>query len=488
MINADPYINGEFVKFSNIKRTINPATMQYVTEYSEVDEAGVDNALTAAENAFRTWSKLNVTERASFLKRAADYIDMHRQDIADLITDEEGKTIAESLNEVNNAYKVLYYYYGEGRRVTSYVVQSEQDEVFAGTIRMPLGIVYVVSPFNSPFSIPFWNIAPALLHGNSVIFKPSSITTGVGHMVSMALHHAGIPPGVFNTLFGNSEMISQRLLNSKSVQAFAFTGGTEVGNKLSEINGRYKRRQILELGGKDPAIVCSDANLDLAVSSLLFASFSNAGQRCTAGSRIIIEEKIYDDFKRKFIEGSKKILVGYGKDKGVKMGPVAGSKQYSKVKAYIDDAIARGVAIGTDKREYSDKPDGYFIYPTIFTEVDKDDVLFQDEIFGPVAVLTSAKDVDEAFDLANHTKYGLVSAIYTTDIRKAFRAIDEIDAGVTFVNQGPTGIEYSLPYLGHKESGFGEELGLTSIMNYTKTKSIYIDYSYNRRPFFWDMK
>lgn len=488
MMNADPYINGEFVKFQSKRKTLNPAIMQTVTEYSEADEEGVERALISAEKAFGTWSRTNVTERANFLKKAADYIDAHRQEIAELITDEEGKTIGEALNEVNNAYKVLYYYFGEARRVTSYIVQSEQNNVFAGTIRMPLGVVYVVSPFNSPFSIPFWNIAPALLHGNTVIFKPSSITTGVGHMVSMAFHAAGMPPGVFNTLFGNSEMISQKILSRQSVQAFAFTGGTEVGNRLSEINGRYKRRQILELGGKDPAIVCADANLDLAVSSLLFASFSNAGQRCTAGSRIIVEEKVYEEFKKKFIEGAKRIKVGYGKNKDVKMGPVAGSKQYSKVRSYIEDAISRGVNLGTEERRYSENPEGYFIYPTVFTEVDKDDVLFQDEIFGPVAVLTPARDIDEALDLANHTKYGLVSAIYTTDIRKAFRAIDEIDAGVTFVNQGPTGIEYSLPYLGHKESGFGEELGLTSIMNYTKTKSVYIDYSYSKRPFFWDLK
>ncbi|WP_075056496.1 aldehyde dehydrogenase family protein [Thermogymnomonas acidicola] len=323
MINADPYINGEFVRFPSRKKTINPATMQGgVTEYSEVDEGGVEKALASAEHAFRSWSRTNVTERAVFLKKAADYIDAHRQDIAELITDEEGKTIGEALNEVNNAYKVLYYYFGEGRRVTSYVVQSEQNEVFAGTIRMPLGVVYVVSPFNSPFSIPFWNIAPALLHGNTVIFKPSSITTGVGYMVSVAFHAAGIPPGVFNTLFGNSDMISQKILSRESVQAFAFTGGTEVGNKLSEINGRYKRRQILELGGKDPAIVCADANLDLAVSSLLFASFSNAGQRCTAGSRIIVEEKVYDEFKKRFVEGVKKIKVGgVWKEQGREDGP-----------------------------------------------------------------------------------------------------------------------------------------------------------------------
>ncbi|MEM3333717.1 MAG: aldehyde dehydrogenase family protein [Thermoplasmata archaeon] len=484
-MDAHSYINGKFLKREPTKKTINPATLETVTEYSIAVKEDIENSINIAQKGFELWNKINVTERGLILKKVADLIDLKRREIAELITREEGKTISESLNEVNNAYKILYYYFGESRRVTSYVVQSEQNNVFASTIRVPLGIVYIITPFNSPFSIPFWNIAPALLHGNSVIFKPSHITAGVGHMISLLFDEAGVPPGVFNTIIGDADLISNTILNDKRVQLVAFTGGTDTGNKLSVLNGKYKRRQILELGGKNAAIVLSDANLDLAVSSLLFASFSNAGQRCTASSRIIVEEGIEKEFIDKFTFHAKKIVVGNGLDPNVRMGPVAGENQYKKVKSYIERACEKGLNMKLGKCNYDETPNGYFIYPTIFVNVNKDDELFKDEIFGPIVSITTAKNLDEAIELANYTKYGLVSAIYTKDIKSAFRAVNEIDSGVTFVNQGPTGIEYSLPYLGHKESGFGEELGLTSIMNYTKTKSIYIDYSYEKRPFFW---
>jgi len=482
---AYPYINGKFLKGELNKKTINPADLSTVTEYHEMNEKEITESINFAEEAFHKWKQINVIERAELLKKVADLINSEKEEIAKLITMEEGKTYKESLNEVNNAYKVLYYYYGEARRILSEIIKSEQNEVFAGTIRQPLGIVYVITPFNSPFSIPFWNIAPALLHGNTILFKPSSITAGVGFKIAELFDKATAPSGIFNLLLGNSKLISDILLNDSRIQAVAFTGGTEVGNELSELNGKFKRRQILELGGKDPAIVLKDANLDLAISALLFASFSNAGQRCTAGSRIIVEKPIYSEFINKFTEKSKNIKVGNGLKEDVLMGPVAGKKQYEKVKRYIENAFNRGIKTTTNKRIYDDNPNGYFIYPTIFYDVDKDDELFQDEIFGPVVSIVSAENLDEAIELANYSRYGLVSAIYTTDIRSAFRAIEEIDAGVTFVNQGPTGIEYSLPYLGHKESGYGEELGLTSIKNYTKTKSIYIDYSYKKRSFFW---
>jgi aldehyde dehydrogenase (NAD+) len=480
-----PYVNGKFLKGELTKKTINPADLSIVTQYYEMNNEEIQESIDSAEKAFQKWSKINIIERGDLLKKVADLIDKNREDIAKIITMEEGKTYKESLNEVNNAYKVLYYYYGETRRVISEIIKSEQNEVFAGTIRQPLGIIYVITPFNSPFSIPFWNIAPALLHGNTVLFKPSSLTVGVGFKIAELFDKAGTPPGVFNLLIGNSNNISRVLLNDQRIQAVAFTGGTEVGNEISQINGKFKRRQILELGGKDPAIVLNDADIDLAISALLFASFSNSGQRCTAGSRIIVEETIYPEFIKKFSERAKNIKVGNGLNPDTQMGPVAGKKQYEKIKGYIERAYERGIKYSTLKRSYIENPDGYFIYPTIFFDVDKDDELFQDEIFGPVVSITPAKNLDDAITLANYSKYGLVSAIYTKDLRSAIRAIDEIDSGVTFVNQGPTGIEYSLPYLGHKESGYGEELGLTSIKNYTKTKSFYIDYSYNKRPFFW---
>lgn len=481
-----PLINGKSERSEYKFTTLNPATLESVAEVFMANEQEIKDSVDGCEMAFEEWSRLNITKRAEYLKKVADLIEGERDEIAALITREQGKTYKESYNEVNNAYKVLYYYYGEARRTTSTVVKSEQDTIFSATVRRPLGIVFVVTPFNSPFSIPFWNIAPALLHGNTVIFKPSSVTAAVGGKISELFQRAGLPAGVMNTLHGDARKISEIILNDDRCKSLAFTGGSEVGNKLSEINGKYRRRQILELGGKDPAIVLSDADIELAVSSLLFASFSNAGQRCTAGSRILVERSIYDVFLEKFANRARTIKVGNGMDRETMMGPVASLKQYRIVSSYIADGSERGIDIKLGKREYPVDPErGYFIDPTIFSEVDRKDRLAQEEIFGPVVSLIPVDDLNDAIEAANSTEYGLVSAIYTKDLQAAFRSIDEIDAGVTFVNQGPTGIEYSLPYMGTRKSGFGEELGLTSINNYTKTKSIYIDYSYSRRPFFW---
>ncbi len=486
MIEIAPIINGKTVTSEKKFQTINPATLEPVADVVSATEDQVKEAIDDSQRAFEEWSRLNITKRAEFLKRTADLIDQQRDEIATLITKEEGKPYGEAYNEVNNVYKVLYYYYGEARRTTSTVVKSEQDNVFSATVRRPLGIVYVLTPFNSPFSIPFWNIAPALLHGNTAIFKPSSVTSAVGQKAAELFQKAGLPSGVMNILHGNAEMISETILNDDRCKVLALTGGREVGEKLSVLNGKYMRRQILELGGKDPAIVLADADMNLALSSLLFASFSNAGQRCTAGSRILIDRKIYDEFSEKFTKKAMGIKVGNGMDKETRMGPVASLKQFRTVTSFIGDGVKRGVKLRTGKKEYPEKPEkGYFIEPTIFSEVNRKDRLAQEEIFGPVVSLIPVDGLNDALDVANSTDYGLVSAIYTKDIQAAFRAIDEIDAGVTFVNQGPTGIEYSLPYLGSKKSGYGEELGLTSINNYTRTKSIYIDYSYSRRSFFW---
>ncbi len=486
MIEVTPIINNEKVTSERNFQTINPATLEPVATVVSATEEQVKDAVDHSEVAFGDWSRLNITKRGEFLKTVADLIDQQRDEIATLITKEQGKPYSEAYNEVNNGYKVLYYYYGESRRTTSTVVKSEQDNVFSATVRRPLGIVFIITPFNSPFSIPFWNIAPALLHGNTVIFKPSSVTSAVGAKIAELFQKAGAPPGVMNTLHGNAEMISDTILNDYRCKALAFTGGSEIGEKLSTLNGKYRRRQILELGGKDPAIVLSDADMELALSSLLFASFSNAGQRCTAGSRILIERKIYDEFTEKFTKMARGIKMGNGMDKDTRMGPVASIKQYRKVTSFVQDGINRGLDIRLGRKEYSEKPEkGYFIEPTIFSEVNREDKLAQEEVFGPVASLISVDDLDDAISVANNTEYGLVSAIYTKDIQAAFRSIDEIDAGVTFVNQGPTGIEYSLPYQGTKKSGYGDELGLSSINNYTQAKSIYIDYSYSKRPFFW---
>ncbi len=466
--------------------TYNPATKEKVAKVYKANEEIVREALDSSSSAFDSWSNTNIVKRAEYLKKMADIIDSNREELAKILTIQQGKTLAETKNEINNGYKVLYYYYGEARRTTSYLVKSESDEVFMGTVRMPLGIVYVITPFNSPFSIPFWNIAPALLHGNTVIFKPASITSLVSKKIQEIFLKSGLPSGVVNVLYGSSEMLSNIILNDERVQAVAFTGGSEVGLKLSEINGKMKRRQILELGGKNAAIVMDDCDLERTVASLLFAAFSNAGQRCSAASRLLVHTNIYDKFMNLFKKGMDNIKVGNGLDPSVHMGPVASEYQFQSVWEYINNAISRGIKPTKGGFNYNDhRKEGYFIPPTLFEIDDPNDKLAQEEIFGPVITVSPIKNLEEGINIANKSQYGLISAVYTENISNAFMIIDKTDTGVTSVNLGPTGIEYSVPYQGNKKSGFGEELGLTSIMNYTKTKSIYIDYSKKKRDFFW---
>ncbi len=468
----------------------NPATNEVIAHAAKGNAEDAKAAIDAAEEAFDKWSETPPPQRAEVLFKVGEMIREQREELARILTLEEGKALKESLGEIDEGYDTVMYLAGEGRRSWSNVTTSEQPRKFAMVVRRPVGIVVAITPWNFPFSIPIWKIPPALVAGNTVVFKPASNTPLIGFKILQMFIKAGIPRGVLNMITGPGATVGEALINDPRVKLVTFTGETTTGKRIAEVNARYLRRQVLELGGKNPLIVAADAELEVTVKAALFAAFSNAGQKCTAASRIIVEKPILAKFIKRFIGGVEKLVVGNGMKAGVEVGPLNSKSQLDKTRKYVKIGQEEDAKLLTGGYEYKDKERtrGNFYPPTVFSEVSNDMRIAQDEIFGPVTAIIPAENVDEAIEIANDTRYGLTSAIYTKDIRSAFKAIKQLQSGIGYVNQGPTAAEVHLPFGGIKDSGFGREAGEVAIENYTEKKAIYIDYSYADRPWYFPWK
>lgn len=488
---AKLFVNGEFMDSSS-KETFdvtNPATGASIGSAASAAPDDVKAAIDAARSSFQQWSNTPASERADILFRVGELIRQNQNELAAAVTIEEGKALREALAEVKQAYNTVMYFAGEGRRMWSHVTTSEQQDKQTFTIRRPLGVAAIITPWNFPIMIPFWGLAPALICGNAVIFKPASYTPLIGSKIVELFVRAGIPKGVLNLVTGSGAKIGGALIDQPGINVVTFTGESQTGRDIAQINARYLRRQVLELGGKNPLIVAKDANLEVAVGGALWSAFSNAGQKCTAASRIIVEEEILEKFTRVFVENTKRLVVGDGLRAGVEVGPLVSEGGWDKTKKYVQigkDEGATLLAGGADYRSDSNNElsKGYFYSPTVF-KGSNDMKISREEIFGPVTTIIPAENLNGAFQIANDTTYGLASAIYTTNLRATFRALYEIDAGVTFVNQGPVGIEVGASFGGIKDSGFGRELGEVAIDDYTEKKTAYIDYSDRVQPWFY---
>ncbi|MDH2900169.1 MAG: aldehyde dehydrogenase family protein [archaeon] len=489
MMQSKLIVGGRYRESEKSFDVINPATKQIIGRSAIASSQDVKDAIDLADEAYHKWSRVPSVERAEVIFRVARLIKDRQDDLSRLITIEEGKTLRESRGEVTDAYKACMYFASEGRRMHTYVTPSEQEEKQCMSIRRPLGVVAIITPWNFPISTPFWGLAPAVVMGNSVIFKPSSLTSLIGEKIAQLFLDAGLPEGVLNLVTGPGATVGNNILNNPKVKAVTFTGESKTGHSISELNSKFFRRQALELGGKNPLIVAKDADLNLTVAAALFAAFGNTGQRCTAASRIIVEESIRAEFTKRFVQQASKLIVGNGLNDNVEMGPLVSDQAQMKVIDYVKIGKEEGAKILTGGFLYEDeRKNGFFYPPTVFGDVDNEMRIAQDEIFGPVVTIISAKNIDEAFSIANDTKYGLSSAIYTQNLKTAFLAIEQIEAGVTFVNQGTAGIEVTLPYGGVKESGIGKELGEAALEQYTEMKAVYIDYSLKSRPWFYSWK
>jgi len=470
----------------------NPATKQTLANVASGTEEDVKAGIDAAYEAFPNWSQTTAPERAEILFKVGQLIQENMEQLARTITLEEGKALTEARAEVKQGYNTVMYFAGEGRRMLSNVTPSETKDKLTMTIRRPLGVTAVITPWNFPMMIPFWNISPALVCGNTVVFKPASFTPITASKFVQLFVKAGLPRGVLNLITGPGGRVGRTLVESDKIRVCAFTGESETGKEIAQTSAKCLRRQVLELGGKNPLIVASDADLAVAVGGALWSAFSNAGQKCTAASRIIVEEHILDRFAKTFAEAATKLVVGNGLDPSTEMGPLISEAALTKTKEYAEIGKREGAKLLAGGSDYKDAkgPDlqrGNFHQPTVFSGTNSMQIS-QDEIFGPITTIISARNIQDAISIANDTRYGLASAIYTKDIRNAMKAAYDIDAGVTFLNQGPVGIEVGASFGGVKDSGFGRELGEVGIEDYTEKKTLYLDYSYRVHPFFYPWK
>jgi alpha-ketoglutaric semialdehyde dehydrogenase len=484
---ARNFIGGEWVQSKGPRRQErrNPANhddVVGVVTLSTRDEA--QQAIAAAAAAFPMWRATPAPIRGRAIATAAQIMSERQQELGRLLTREEGKTLAESAGEIQRSINILEYMAGEARRIGGETLPSELPKNFAYTIRQPLGVVACITPWNFPVAIPVWKIAPALVAGNTVVFKPATLTAFTAMMVIEIFQQAGVPGGVLNLVIGSGNDVGDELLENPAVKAVSFTGSNEVGASIYAKGAKRMIKVQCEMGGKNPVVVLRDADLNLAVEGTLQGAFGSTGQRCTATSRVIVEESIADEFVRLLIERSSQLKVGDGSQGDVKVGPSVDDAQFNTVLKYLNIGKQEGatLACGGDRLRGVEYDKGLFVAPTIFDHVKPHMRIAQEEIFGPVLSVIRVKDLQQALEVANGVTFGLSSSIYTRDVSKVFEFIDHIETGITHVNSSTTGGEAQVPFGGIKGTGVGpREQGSGALDFYTELKAVYVDYTGAKR-------
>jgi aldehyde dehydrogenase (NAD+) len=475
------YIDGKWVKSASGKtfETKNPATGETLAVISQGGREDMGRAIDAAERAFPKWRKCPPPKRAEILLKASVILRERKQDLAETVTKEMGKVIAEGKGDVQEGIDFFEYISGEGRRMFGETTTSELQSKFCMTVRQPIGIVGCITPWNFPMAIPCWKLGAILMAGNAAVFKPATLTPLCLVKLVEVFEAAGLPAGVLNLVPGPADTVGTEILENPKVNVISFTGGVETGKEIYTRAAKQLKRVGLELGGKNPLIVMDDANLDLAVDGVLFAAFGTAGQRCTATSRLIIHEKVYAATMEKLLAPTKALKLGNPLDPKIDVGPVASEQQEKNILAYIKIGLDEGAKLtcGGKKLTGGEYDRGFFIQPTIF-EAKHGMRITKEEIFGPVLSVMKAKDYDEAVHIANDVEYGLSSSIYTRNVNLAFRAVEDLQAGITYINAPTIGAEVHLPFGGVKHTGNGaREAGTSAIEEFTEIKTVYIDYS-----------
>ncbi len=476
------YIGGEWQETASGKTfpDINPADKdELVACFQQSDAGDVKRAIEAASRAFEEWRRYPPVRRAQILSQALALLKERREDLAGDLTIEEGKTLKESRAEVASAIKEMEFQIGQGRRISGKSGSPEREKGLSYTVRQPLGVVSVLSPWNFPVNVPCRKLTPALAAGNTVVFKPASFTPLSGLRLVEIFVEAGIPKGVLNLVTGSGSEIGNELIANSSIKAVSFTGSTEVGLKINEVASQNMTKVQLEMGGKNPALVLEDADLRLAADDVALAAYSCSGQWCTSTSRVILIEKIADEFIDILIEKTGKIKVGNGLNPDVSMGPLAGESQLKKVLDYIEIGKSEGarLIVGGKRIKGSKNDKGFFIEPAIFIDVKPGMRIAREEIFGPVLSIIRVDSFEEALKTANGVRHGLSSSVYTRDISKGLRFIEDSEVGMTHLNLPTSYKEVHLPFGGIKSSGIGlPEAGEKGIEFFTENKSVYINY------------
>lgn len=477
------FIDGKFVPARSGKtyENRNPADTEDLIGIFPLSGAeDVDDAVQAAKRAYPSWRSLPVPKRGEIILRATEILIRRKEELARLMTREMGKVLKETRGDVQEAIDTGLYAAGESRRLWGKVVPSELPNKAAFVTRQPMGVWGMICPWNFPMAIPSWKVFPALICGNTVVIKPATLTPASVHEFVSALTEAGVPAGVVNIVYGAGGEVGEALLTHPDVCGISFTGSSVVGRHIAEVCGRQLKRCSLELGGKNGQIVLADADLNLALEGVLWGAFGTTGQRCTATSRLILEQAIYEEFLEMLVERARRLKVGNGLDETVEMGPLVSEGQRRTVHSYVELGRAEGakLVLGGEPLRGGDYDRGFFYPPTIFTEVNPDMRIAREEIFGPVLAVIRVRDFEQAVQVLNSTSYGLSSAIYTRDVNRAFRAIERIEAGITYINAPTIGAECHLPFGGVKDTGNGHrEGGWTAYEIFSELKTVYVDYS-----------
>ncbi len=481
------YIGGKWVESVSPNRVENrnPANTDDVlgvVRLATRDEAR--GAVESAAEAARGWRQTPAPARGRIVARFARLLEDNKEDLARLLTREEGKTLAESRGEIQRAANVADFCAGEARRMNGETIPSELPSNFAYTIRQPHGVVAVVTPWNFPVAIPVWKIAPALVAGNTVVFKPATNTPATAARIVELFAEAGLPAGVLNLVLGSGSDAGDEIVNHRAVRAVSFTGSNGVGVKLYEQCARRGVRVQCEMGGKNPVIVLEDADMNLAVESTVQGAFGSTGQRCTATSRAIVVDRVADNFIERMIARAEALRIGDGADPSTEMGPIVDAAQFKSVLQYVDIGREDGASLvsGGGLAQGAGLRKGYFVQPTIFAGVTPDMRIAREEIFGPVLSVMRVRDFEEAMQVANDSEFGLSSSIFTNDAGRIFRFVEEIETGMTHVNSPTTGGEAHVPFGGIKSTGIGDfEQGSTALDFYTELKVVYVDYTGRKR-------
>lgn len=487
MTNYRNFINGEWIESASAKiaKNINPSnTDEVLGTVKQATREEARSAVEAASAAFRGWRNTPAPSRGKIVTRAARLLEEHKEELAQTLTKEEGKTLAESRGELQRSINVAEFCGGESRRMNGETIQSELPANFAYTIKQPLGVVACVTPWNFPVAIPVWKIAPALVAGNTVVFKPATLTPATAVRIVELFTEAGIPPGVLNLILGSGSEAGDEIINHPAVKAVSFTGSNEVGIRLYEEVSRRGAKVQCEMGGKNPVIILEDADLDLAVESTAQGAFGSSGQRCTATSRAIVISDVADEFVERISKRAASMRIGDGMDPATEMGPTVDEGQFKTVLKYIDIGREDGAKLvcGGSRATGNGLDKGFFVNPAVFDHVTPDMRIAREEVFGPVLSVLRVKNFDEAMEVANDTEYGLSSAIFSNDAARIFRFVDEIETGMTHINSPTTGGEAHIPFGGIKGTGIGDrEQGSTALDFYTELKVVYVDYTGRKR-------
>ncbi|MFB7159658.1 aldehyde dehydrogenase family protein [Lysinibacillus sp. NPDC056232] len=476
------YIGGKWATYPHLQSiaVTNPANGEQLATIPRSTVSEVDEAVAVAKQAQKKWALVPAPKRADYLYAIGQKMKEKKEHLATVLTKEMGKVIEEARGEVQEGIDMAYYMAGEGRRLFGETTPSELADKFAMSVRAPIGVVGLITPWNFPVAIATWKSFPAIVAGNTFIWKPSNETPMMAYEMGKIFEEVGLPDGVANIVFGTGPTVGTALIEHPDVKVISFTGSTTTGSKVAELGGKHLKKISLEMGGKNAVIVMDDADLQLATEGILWSAFGTAGQRCTACSRVIVHKDVREDLEKRLLDEMQKLTIGDGLDEDVKIGPVINKAALEKINHYVQIGKQEGATLLAGGRTLSEPPydKGFYYEPTLFTNVKPDMIIAQEEIFGPVVSLIEVASLDEAIEVNNGVKFGLSSSIFSQDVNTIFRAQRDLDTGIVYVNAGTTGAEIHLPFGGTKGTGNGHrDSGVAALDVYTEWKSIYVDYS-----------